>query len=181
MIFQWRKFLDIFEAYQYCPICGHHKTLQPQSKGSVKCSVCGYELYKNPTIGGVAVITDDENRLLVVKRSKDPAKGTWHLPGGFVEVGETVEQGIAREIKEELNIDIEVEQYLFSIPNRYLYHNIECFPLDFFFKCRIKDMSSLHIDLTENSEYTLLRPQDIKVEDFGLPSIREGIRRYLKK
>ena len=170
--------MDILEAYQYCPICGKKNGLKSKRVGVAKCDACGYELYKNPTIGGVALILDEQGRVLVVKRSKNPAKGTWHLPGGFVEAGETIEEGIAREVKEELNIEVDVIRYLFSIPNQYMYHGIECYPLDFFFECRIKDMSQLSVDLSENSDYAFLSPEEIKIEDFGLPSIKECIRRY---
>ena len=172
--------MDILEAYKFCPICGQ-PTLQRQKNNSATCQTCGYSLYLNPTIGAAAVILDEKGRLLVVRRSKEPAKGTWHLPGGFTEVGETIEQAIAREVKEELNIDIEVKKYLFSIPNSYCYKNIEKYPLDFFFECKITNISDLNIDLSENSDYAFLAPEEIKVEDFGLPSIREAMRRYFNK
>ena len=172
--------MDILEAYKYCPICGKHG-LKKVSAGKMQCEACGYGIYLNPTIGAVGVIMDKAGRLLVVRRSKDPAQGTLHLPGGFVEVGETLEQAIVREVKEELNIEVNVEEYLFSFPDLYEYKGIERYPLDFFFKCSIKDMSSIDVDLTENREYKFLSPQEIKIEDFGLPSIRECLRRYFKK
>lgn len=171
--------MDIIEAYKFCPICGQPSLKKGQH--SIQCQNCGYKIYLNPSIGAVAVIFDDNDRLLVVRRSKEPAKGTWHIPGGFVEVDESIEQAIIREVKEELNIDIKVEEYLFSIPNRYQYKEIEKYPLDFFFKCKIVDMSNLKIDLSENSEYAFLKPEDIKIADFGLPSIRKAIEYYYKK
>lgn len=171
--------MDIIEAYKFCPICGK-PTLQKNSR-SAQCSSCGYKLYLNPSIGAVGVIFDEKGRLLVVRRSKDPAKGTWHLPGGFVEVGESIEQAVEREVKEELNIEIKAEEYLFSIPNTYQYRGLEKYPLDFFFRCKIIDMSKLNVDLSENSDYTFLTPEEIKVEDFGLFSIQEAIRRYFHK
>ena len=57
----------------------------------------------------------------MVRRAKEPAKGTLDLPGGFVDMGETVEQGMIREIKEETGLDVEEIQYLFSSPNVYMY------------------------------------------------------------
>lgn len=171
--------MDIIEAYKFCPICGQANWQKEQH--SMQCQNCGYKIYLNPCIGGVAVILDEQGRLLVVRRSKDPAKGTWHLPGGFVEVGETIEQAIEREVQEELNIKVRAEEYLFSIPNRYQYKGIERYPLDFFFRCKIVDMTELNIDLSENTDCAFLSPAEINIEEFGLPSIREGIRRYLKK
>lgn len=171
--------MNILEAYKYCPICGSNHFVQ---KGTNKlcCETCGYELYLNPKIGAVALIEDENGRLLAVRRSKDPAKGTWHLPGGFAEVEETVEDAVKREVKEELNIDVEVTSYLFSIPNHYQYKGIECYPLDFFMLCTIKDMSDIFVDKSENTEYCFMPLSEIKIEEFGLPSIRAGISRYLE-
>ncbi len=172
--------MDILEAYKFCPICGK-SGLKKNNDKTAQCQSCGYKIYLNPSIGGVGMIFNDEGKLLVVRRSKDPAKGTWHIPGGFVEVGESIEQAIEREIKEELNIEIKAEKYLFSIPNLYQYKGIERYPLDFFFKCKLVNISTMSVDLSENSDYAFLSPEEIKVEDFGLPSIKEAIRRYFHK
>lgn len=171
--------MNILEAYKFCPICGSKHFVQ---KGSNKlcCEACGYELYLNPKIGAVAMIEDENGRLLAVRRSKNPAKGTWHLPGGIAEIEETIEDAVKREVKEELNIDVEVTSYLFSIPNLYEYKGIEYYPLDFFMLCKIKDMSNILVDTSENSEYSFMPLSEINVEEFGLPSIRAGIRRYIE-
>jgi len=50
----------------------------------------------------------DADRVLLVKRGHAPLKGHWSLPGGAVEIGETLEQGVAREVLEETGLTIEV-------------------------------------------------------------------------
>ena len=50
----------------------------------------------------------DGDRVLLVKRAREPLKGQWSLPGGAVHVGETLTQAIAREVKEETSLDVEV-------------------------------------------------------------------------
>jgi ADP-ribose pyrophosphatase YjhB (NUDIX family) len=60
-----------------------------------------------PIVGVGAVIFKD-NRVLLVKRAKEPGKGLWSLPGGALELGESLVDGLKREISEEVSIEIEV-------------------------------------------------------------------------
>jgi len=62
----------------------------------------------------------DRERIVLIKRRKEPYKGRWALPGGFVEYGETVEQAAAREAFEETSMRVELEAILgvYSAPDR---------------------------------------------------------------
>ncbi|MCR5366080.1 MAG: NUDIX domain-containing protein, partial [Prevotella sp.] len=117
------------EKFKYCPVCGssHFEVNNFKSK---KCQDCGFTYYGNPCSATAAFIVNDKQEMLVVRRAKEPAKGTLDLPGGFVDMGETVEQGMRREIKEETGLDIEEIQYLFSSPNVYLYSGMGVHTLD---------------------------------------------------
>ncbi len=90
--------LDLF---QYCPECGssHFEVNNEKSK---KCTDCGFVYYFNPSSATVALILNDQNELLVCRRAKEPAKGTLDLPGGFIDMNETGEEGVAREVLEAL-------------------------------------------------------------------------------
>jgi ADP-ribose pyrophosphatase YjhB (NUDIX family) len=61
-----------------------------------------------PIVGVGAVILDDGGRVVLVKRGHEPQKGQWSLPGGALEVGETLEAGAAREVLEETGLVVEV-------------------------------------------------------------------------
>ncbi|MGA2568960.1 MAG: NUDIX hydrolase [Terracidiphilus sp.] len=59
-----------------------------------------------PLVAVGAVIVHD-GRVLLVRRGSEPLKGHWTLPGGMLEVGETVAQGVAREVREETGLEVE--------------------------------------------------------------------------
>ena len=66
------------------------------------------------------VITDDQSRVLLMQRGTEPYKGCWVLPGGIVELGETVEQAAIREAKEEVGLDLRIIKLVgvYSTPGR---------------------------------------------------------------
>jgi 8-oxo-dGTP diphosphatase len=64
--------------------------------------------YPERPILGVGAVVLAGSRVLLVKRANEPLKGEWSLPGGAVEVGETLEAAVAREIQEETGLEIEV-------------------------------------------------------------------------
>jgi mutator protein MutT len=61
---------------------------------------------------GVGAIVIRENKILLVKRGKEPAKGLWSVPGGRLEHGEYISDAVAREVKEETGLDVEVGELL---------------------------------------------------------------------
>jgi len=64
--------------------------------------------YPSHPVVGVAGVIFQGPRVLLAKRSKDPGKGTWSLPGGGVELGETLEEALKREILEETALEIRI-------------------------------------------------------------------------
>ena len=78
--------------FLYCPECGspHFEVNNEKSK---KCTDCGFVYYFNPSSATVALILNEKKELLVCRRAKEPAKGTLDLPGGFIDMNETGEEG----------------------------------------------------------------------------------------
>lgn len=92
------------EKFKYCPVCGS-KDFAINDFKSKKCGHCGFTYYFNSSASTVAFILNERDELLVCKRAQEPAKGTLDLTGGFVDLGETAEEAITREVKEETGLD----------------------------------------------------------------------------
>jgi len=66
-----------------------------------------------PCVG--AVIRDEAGRILLIKRGHEPGKGLWSVPGGRIESGETDEQAVIREVREETGLEVECGPLLGAI------------------------------------------------------------------
>ena len=168
--------LDLFK---YCPKCGssHFAVNDEKSK---KCADCGFVYYFNASAATVAFILNDKDELLVCRRAKEPAKGTLDLTGGFVDMYETGEEGVAREVKEETGLQVTEARYLFSYPNTYLYSGFLVHTLDQFFLCKVRSMAEVEaMDDVAESFWVPIR--DIKPDLFGLDSIRQGVTRFCEE
>ena len=95
---------------EFCPYCGQRvieKTFGRRVHGyCVKCDMVHYE---NPLPAVAVLVLNSKDQLLLVKRSVEPAKGTWCLPGGFIEVDESIAEAAVRELEEETGIKGEIE------------------------------------------------------------------------
>ncbi|HNX90890.1 MAG TPA: NUDIX hydrolase [Candidatus Omnitrophota bacterium] len=93
------------KKFEYCPFCAVElKPAVIENRERLKCGKCGWVDYKNPLPAVAVFVTDSANRLLLVKRAFAPYKGAWSIPGGFVEMGETIEQAALRELAEETGL-----------------------------------------------------------------------------
>ena len=98
----------------YCSNCSKKNSFE-YIDGSQRyhCQSCKTIHYQNPKPTATLICPNDD-KILLVQRAYDPGKGEWGLPGGFLELGETLEEGAKRELKEETNLDGEVVKLLGS-------------------------------------------------------------------
>ena len=96
--------MHTWESFQYCPHCGSR--CKPDWAGSetepFRCGSCEHTYYFNPGVGVAGIVVDSNQRLLFLRRGREPHKGMLGLPGGFVDIGEGVDDAVCREIREEV-------------------------------------------------------------------------------
>lgn len=165
------------KIFNYCPVCGSHR-FQENNFKSKRCPDCGFTYYANPCSATAAFIINEHDELLVVRRAKEPAKGTLDLPGGFCDMGETVEEGMRREIKEETGLEVQDMQYLFSSPNIYLYSGMGVHTLDMDFLVHVSSTGAVTAS-DDAAEARWIPLADVNPDDFGLVSIRNAVIRFL--
>ena len=164
-------------SFRFCPVCGSENFIVNNFK-SKKCGHCGFVYYFNSSTATAIFITNRVGELLVVRRAKEPAKGSFDLPGGFVDLYETAEEAIVREVKEETGLQISAPQYMFSLPNIYRYSGFDVHTLDLFYRYFADTFSGLQASDDAESLY-FLEKNEIQPETFGLDSIRKAVEKWL--
>jgi mutator protein MutT len=159
------------QVFQFCPKCGK-KEFHPLSPKKFQCRSCQFLYYFNP-VGAVAgIVFNDDHQILLTKRARNPAAGTYDLPGGFIDFNETAEGALQRELREELNLHVCDIRYFRSLPNRYLYVGVIYHTIDLFFFCRAIHREEIVIS-DEISGYDFVEPDKIELNTIGLDSIRK--------
>jgi ADP-ribose pyrophosphatase YjhB (NUDIX family) len=164
-------------SFRYCPVCGSEHFVENNFK-SRKCENCGFVYYFNSAAATATFITNRVGELLVVRRAKEPAKGSFDLPGGFVDMYETAEEATIREVKEETGLKIDTPEYLFSLPNIYRYSGFDVHTVDLFYQYSVDNFSGLQADDDAEALF-FLKKNEIQPDTFGLDSVRKGVERWL--
>ena len=164
------------ESFRHCPQCGQ----APPTVGHAPfhCAACGFLFYFNPAIAVGALLRAPDDTLLLVRRAKNPHQGKLTVPGGFVDAGETAEEALRREIREEVGLEVERLDYFCSLPNVYHYRGVTYQVLDFFFVGRVSSQKA-QADPGEVTEICWLKAEQIKPEEIAFDSVREALRRFL--
>jgi len=103
------------DVIRFCARCGGTletrvlKTTEPERLVCVRCS---FVHYVDPKVAVGTIITDEQGRIVLVKRAIEPGYGKWVFPGGFIDRGETVEAAAVREAREECGLDIRLDRLI---------------------------------------------------------------------
>jgi 8-oxo-dGTP diphosphatase len=109
------------ERFRFCPYCAHElegRADEPDGKSRPTCPACGFVHFQNPKPCAGALVVRD-GRVMLGLRSREPFKGYWDIPGGFMEEDEHPWETAAREVKEETGLTIRPLELLGMYPDVY--------------------------------------------------------------
>jgi NAD+ diphosphatase len=162
--------------FKFCPNCGKPDFLSVDIK-KVFCSDCGLTYYKNVAASSACIIENDGKILLVV-RNKVPQKGFLDLPGGFIDPGESAEEGIVRECFEELSVKPVDIKFFHSFPNLYEYKGFIYNTCDMFFTAKL-EKNEFKLDINEIKDVVFIEKSKIDFDQIAFPSIKEALKLYV--
>lgn len=162
------------DRFSFCPNCGR-KGIVLHPDRALRCDACGFVLYLNVATAVGAIIMDERGRILLLRRSHDPAKGKLGAPGGFLNHGENAEQALIREVKEETNLEVASLRYLCSFPNQYPYKGILYTTADLFYVCTVRSLQTLKA-MDEVECCVLLALDEINPEEIAFVSLSHALK-----
>jgi ADP-ribose pyrophosphatase YjhB (NUDIX family) len=158
---------------RFCSLCGGTLELRVPEGDSYErhvCAGCGEIHYRNPKVVVGAVCTW-QDRVLLCRRAIEPRPGFWTVPAGYLELGESTEEGARREAVEEANARIEIGALLA------VYNVVRIGQVQLFYSARLLDpevaagVETLELDLFEWSR--------IPWADLAFPTVDWVLRRAL--
>lgn len=165
------------QHFQHCPKCA---AALPPAVNPLVCPACGFCYFFNPTVSAAAFVFDASGRTLLLRRAKEPAKGLFGIPGGFIDVGEAAEEALHREVKEEVGIEVTGVTYLGSCPNLYPYRGVSYPVCDLVFTATAVNPEAVQ-SLDDVAGYEWRRLDEVKEEELAFPSLKMGLRLLREK
>jgi ADP-ribose pyrophosphatase YjhB (NUDIX family) len=164
--------MTLARSIQHCKKCGARVTyLMPPHANLERavCSACHWVHYENP-LNVVGTVPVWQNQVLLCRRNIEPRRGFWTLPGGFMELGETVAQGAERETIEEAGAQIEL-QGLYAVLNV-----VHVGQVHFFFRARL--ISTVFHPGIESSEVALFSEENLPFGELAFKTVETTLRHY---
>jgi len=158
---------------KFCSVCGsdglEHRVPDGDSLLRIVCGACGTIHYQNPKVV-VGCLPEWEDQVLLCRRAIEPRYGLWTLPAGFMELGETVEDGARRETVEEAGANIELQELLTVLSV------VRVGQVHLFWRARMLDAS---LDPgTETLEARLFLEHEIPWDEIAFRTVRETLQHF---
>ncbi|MFA5828365.1 MAG: NUDIX hydrolase [Candidatus Shapirobacteria bacterium] len=134
----------------YCPFCGNKLEIKFDGEKERKYCLTDNWTYYPFVANAVGAVIRNGDKVLLVKRNKEPYKNTWMFPAGFVDYGEHPEDSLAREVKEETGLDV-ISSSLMGI------FQVDDDPrspghFDFFYEVKVGLKNEIKTDKDENND-----------------------------
>jgi ADP-ribose pyrophosphatase YjhB (NUDIX family) len=162
-------------SFRFCPHCGgplQPRLLKAGEPERLVCAACGFVFYLDPKVAVGTIITDANDRLVLVRRAIEPGYGKWVFPGGYVDRGEPVLEAALREAREEAGLEIRIDRLL----NVYSYPGNS--PVIIVYTATMTG-GCLGCD-DEGLEARFVAPADIPWDELAFRSTHDALREYLR-
>lgn len=160
-------------AMKYCPVCGaevERRVPDDDSRERWVCGRCETVHYQNPLIV-VGCVAEREGNILLCKRSIEPRLGYWTVPAGFMELGESLAEGAARETREEALAEVEIGHMFASIDV------VDAGQVHVFFTGRLTGSFGIG---EESLDARLFPPDEIPWDELAFQSGRFALKKYIE-
>jgi len=159
---------------RYCANCGSEIRFGPvpgESRERHACPVCQAIFYQNPKIVVATLPLLPPDRLVLIRRGIEPGYGLWGYPGGFLELGETVEEGAVRETWEETGYEVELG------PSVGIYSRPQAGVVVLVFAARV--IGGAPRLSPETLEVRAFAPAELPWSELAFPTVRQALQDWL--
>ena len=168
----------IRRAWRFCPKCGNPAA--KKGRNPFVCETCEFSHFFAPVSAVGSIIADPSGQVLLLIRGNEPGRGKFGLPGGFVDVGETAEEALAREVLEEVRLKVIAQRYLVSFPNEYVFHGFVLPVTDMFFVVDVESFDGMTVQQGEISASHFCHPGKKELIRMAFESNRKALEVYLR-
>src|SRR6266480_299565 len=162
-------------SFKYCPLCATTLVEKPIYHDlRSTCPACGFIYFLDPKLV-IVVVVEYKGKLLLGRRNIDPGKGLWSFVSGYVDRGEKVEEAAIREVKEETNLDVRLDNLLGIYSQKDNPHVLIAYSASVI----NDDISSLAPQPDEISELAFFTPEEIP--ELAFPFDTQILRDWKKK
>lgn len=165
------------QTFIFCPRCGAR--FSEKTPRLLNCGDCGLNFFINPRPCNAVIIENVQGKIMLVKRKADPHKGMWDLPGGFMDIKETAQQSLTRELREELHVDLSHFRYLSSYADRYLYKEVNYHTLCFVYAAKIQNIPIRPGD--DISSYAFFSKKSLPYDEIAFGGLKSALKEYIRK
>ncbi len=161
-------------THRFCMACGGRlRAIREEGKRRLQCGRCGWTFYGNPIPAAVALVVRGR-RILLGRRAAPPYAGTWDLPGGFLEGGETPEVALRRELREELGVGIRSARFLGFFRETYGPGGFPILAMVY----RVRLAGGRLVTASDVSELRWFDRERLPFREISFPSVRRALRLF---